>query len=121
MKTLLENISDAKNLGTVYVMINGYKGSIIANFFVLRDIAGSTKKVALEVYHDEYGEDENVSEFAVPTGRVSTKFAHNVRMKKHGEYTGLAPDTQIFIPEIGWRTVTKWDGKRVPVQVEIID
>ena len=124
MRTLLENIADAKKLGTIYVLRTEYKGSSLANFFVLRKMEGSSsKRVALEIYHDEYSEDEdsNVSEFAVPTGRISTDFIHAVRMKKHGEYTGLAPYVQIYVEELGWKTATKWDGKRVPVRVEIID
>lgn len=93
---------------TIYVR-NWGATMALANFYVIKHVEGSTKKVALELAKEEYGEF-GVSERTIPTDRLLSHSVHAVREKPHGEYTGLAPDTQINFSG-RWETVTRWDGK----------
>lgn len=82
---------------------------ILSDFFIIRNVSGSTKRVALKLMDTEYGPFGE--QRCIPRKEVLVHEVYAVRERPHGAYTGLAPDTQIHFGLDGWKTARRWDGK----------
>lgn len=102
-------IANAKAHHEEIYVINWGATMTLADFFIIRNVYGSKKQIALKLSKVEYGEF-GVSERTIPTEKVCTNELYAVRLKEHDKYTGLASDLQIHYGFSGWKTATKWDG-----------
>ena len=96
-----ETIREAMNAHRTIYVRNWGATMTLANFHVIKYVEGSSKKVALELAKEEYGEF-GVSERTVPTERILSYSVHAVR-EKEGR-------TEINFNG-RWDEVKVWDGK----------
>lgn len=86
---------------TVYVLHYGYTMTLV-DFYVLRNVTGSKKQVAVKLQKKEYSKALYIEERAIPTEKICTYEIHSVR-EKNGEL-------QIHAGLTGWQTIEKWNG-----------
>lgn len=96
-------IADARHAHpTIYVLQYGYSMTLV-DFYVLRQVNGSKKDVALRLAKKEYSKEFYVEERAIPTEKICTNEIHAVR-EKDGK-------VQIHAGLTGWQTVEIWCGE----------